>query len=75
MYLAEFAIIFMSSMVLTTIFIFWVYPFLSFLVCGGIGLFIFPYLVHLYEEWGLKVPLTGDKITYMNTENQKKVKV
>jgi hypothetical protein len=50
MYLGEFAFIFTYSMVLTTIIIFWVYPFLNFLVCGGIGLVIIPYsAAYLYE--------------------------
>lgn len=65
---AEFAFIFTCSMVLTTTFIFLGYPLLGFLVSGGIGSYIIPYLVNLYEQEELKVPLTGDKGTYMNSE-------
>lgn len=71
---AEFAFIFTNSMVLTTIFIFFGYPLLGFLVSGGIGSYIIPYLVHLYEQGELKVPLTVDKGTYMNTEKPKEGK-
>lgn len=53
----EFAFIFTFNMVLTTILIFWVYLLLSFLVKGGINLYVIPYLNHLYEQAELKVHL------------------
>lgn len=71
---AEFAFIFTCSILLTTIFIFWGYPLLSFLICGGIGSYIIPYLAHLNEQGELKVPLTGDKGTVMNTEKPQETK-
>lgn len=71
---AEFAFIFTSSMVLTTIFIFLGYPLLSFLVSGGIGSYIIPYLVHLYEQGELKVPLTGDKGINLSSEKPQESK-
>lgn len=69
---SEFAFIFTFNMVLTTILIFWGYPLLSFLVNGGINLYVIPYFSTLYEQAELKVLLTGNKETFLNSEKPQK---
>lgn len=68
--LGEFAFIFTISMVLTTIFIFLGFPLIGFLVSGGVGLYIVPFLSYLSPDLEVKVTLGIGDSNFMDGEGK-----